>query len=84
MSKSSIPYLINELHQLFGDDLTSPEQQRLLQALQSHIHNYNEAEPVDPNFSETLSLLLDTVESEHPIMANAIKRVIETMGNIGV
>jgi len=84
MPKQKVQHLISELHDRFSDDLASPQQQQLLAQLQSHIHNMDDAEPVEPSFLETLDLLVAEVEIEHPHIASTLGQVIDTLKNIGI
>jgi len=84
MPKQAVQTLMTDLHDRFADDLTSPQQQALMEQVQSHIHNMNEAEPTDPNFLETVELLVTEVETDHPNAAAVLNQLIETLRNIGV
>jgi hypothetical protein len=75
---------MSSLHDQFGDDEISAQQQQLMQDLESHIHGMNEAAPVDPNIQETLTLLLDDVEERHPQSAAIIREVMEALKNMGI
>ena len=84
MPQEKISNLITDLHERFGDDLSSPEQQALMQALQSHAHDLGAAEPVDPSFQETLNLLMEEVEIEHPQAAAILREVMDALKNMGI
>ena len=84
MTKQTLQNLISNLHDQFGDDETSTQQQQLMQALESHIHGMDEAAPVDPNIQETLTLLVEDVEERHPQSAAIIREVMEALKNMGI
>lgn len=84
MPKQKAQLLISDLHDRFGDDLTSPQQQELMTQLQAHIHNLNESEPVEPGFLETIEVFISEIESEHPNAAVVVSKILETLKNIGV
>jgi len=84
MPKQTLQNLISSLHDQFGDDETSPQQQQLMQDLESHIHGINEAAPVDPNIQETLTHLLDEVEVRNPKSAALIREVMDALKNMGI
>ena len=84
MPKAKITHLMTSLHERFGDDLTSPQQQQLIKDLQSHIHAWNEKEPVDPNFQDTVNVLLEDIEEEHPKAAVIVREIMHILQNIGV
>ena len=84
MSKVTIEHLMTSLHERFGDDLASPQQQQLIESLRQHMHDLNESEPVDPGFQETLGALLEDVEQQHPQAAAILREVMETLKNMGI
>ena len=84
MPKTKITNLITSLHDRFGDDLTSTQQQQLIKDLQSHIHAWDETEPVDPDFQDTVNLLLEDIEQEHPKAAALVREIMHILQNIGV
>lgn len=84
MPKQTLKTLISTLHDRFGDDLTSPQQQQLIKALENHIHAKNASAPLDPSVQETLGLLLEDVEVQHPQAAAIIREVMETLKNMGI
>ena len=84
MPKAKITNLITSLHERFGDDLTSPQQQQLMKGLKSHIHQWDEKEPVDPNIQETINLLLEDIEKQHPKAAAVVREIMHVLENIGV
>ena len=84
MPKAKITNLITSLHERFGDDLTSPQQQQLIRDLQSHIHAWDEKEPVDPSFQDAVNLLLEDIEEKHPKAAALVREITHVLQNIGV
>lgn len=84
MPKQKAQALISDLHQRFGDDQISPQQQELMSQLQSHIHNMNEKEPVEPGFLEALEVFVAEIEEQHPKAATVVNQILETLKNIGV
>jgi hypothetical protein len=84
MSQATIKNLITSLHERFGDDLTSPQQQQLMEKLNLYSHKLDQKEPVDPDIKETLELLLEELEVQHPQAAGIIRQVIEALGNMGI
>jgi hypothetical protein len=84
MPKQQVQSLISDLHEKFGDDLTSPQQQALMLQLKSHIHDLNESEPVEPDFLATIDTFVDLIEEDHPNAAVIVNKILETLKNIGV
>jgi len=84
MPKEKIEGLISSLHEHFGDDLTSPQQQQLMDSMKHHLHAWGESEQPQPTFKESLEMLLEEVEDEHPKAATLIKEVLKILNDIGV
>ena len=84
MPKVKIANLLTSLHDRFGDDLTSPQQQQLMADLQNHMHKWGEEEPVDPDFQETVNVLLENIEEQHPKAAIVVREIMAVLKNIGV
>ena len=84
MPKAQITNLITSLNDRFGDDLTSPQQQQLMSDLQHHIHQWDEQEPVDPSIQETVTVLIEDIEEEHPKAAAIVREIMHILENIGV
>jgi len=84
MPKQQVQSLISDLHEKFGDDLTSPQQQALMSQLKSHIHDLNESEPVEPDFLDTIDTFINQIEDDHPNAAVIVNKILETLKNIGV
>jgi hypothetical protein len=84
MPKQKIQHLISDLHERFGDELTSPQQQALMSQLKTHIHDLDESEPVEPGFLETKDTFIAQIEDDHPNAAVIVNKILETLKNIGV
>jgi predicted DNA-binding transcriptional regulator YafY len=84
MPNKKIENLMSELHGLFGSDMPSPQQQKLLEDLQAHIHSSLEPDPLDPSLTETAEMLVESIEQEHPRAVAIIRDILDTLKNIGV
>lgn len=84
MSKNKIENLMSQLHEQFGTVEPSPQQQRLMNDLESHIHNTSEPAPEDPSLIESAELLLESLEGEHPRSTAIMRELLDTLRNIGV
>ena len=84
MPTDSLKALTSELHDSFRDDEISPQQQQLMQQLQTYVHDIDTAEPVPPSLIESSEILLDEVEEGYPQTAAIIRQVIKALGNIGI
>jgi hypothetical protein len=84
MPKQTLKNLISSLHNNFGDNDASLQQQQLMRDLESHIHGMNEVTPTDPNIQETLMHLLEEVEVRNPKSAAIIREVMDALKNMGI
>ncbi len=84
MPQEKIDHLITRLRDLFGDERPSPAQQRLMEQLQRHAHPANTADTEDPGPRETLELMLEEFEEDHPQVAAVIRETITALKNMGV
>lgn len=84
MPKQQARALISDLHDRFGDDVVSPQQQSLMVQLNAHIHDIGEDDPVEPNFLEAVEVFLSDIEEDHPQAAGVVKQLLDTLKNIGV
>jgi len=84
MAKQKIEGLLTQLHEKFGDSDTSPQQEALLQQMQSHLAEWEGPIPADGNIVNTAELLLETVEERHPQLSFIVKEILDTLGRIGI
>jgi len=81
MSKQHIEGLLTRLHARFADSDTSPQQQALLQQLQAGLDG---SAPSDGSVSATAEMLLLELKDRHPVIAEALRELIEELGSIGI
>lgn len=84
MPQKKIENLMSQLHEQFGTVEPSPQQQRLMDDLQSHIHSSGEPAPEDPSLIQSAELLLESLEGEHPRATGIMRELLDTLRNIGV
>jgi hypothetical protein len=84
MPVDNLKALISALHESFGDDETSSQQQQLMQQLQTYVHDIDTAEPVPPGLIESAEILLEEVEEDYPQTAASIRQVISALSNMGI
>jgi len=84
MSQEKIDHLIGRVRELFGEESTSPAQQRLLEQLQRHAHPAETPDPQVPGPRETLEIMLDEFEEDHPQVAAVIRETISALKNMGI
>ena len=79
MAKGKIENLITQLHETFGDDQTSSQQEQLMQQVQLHMHNWGEPDPPDPTIADTFEMLLEEIEEDHPKAAAIVRQIVDTL-----
>ncbi|MCB1615026.1 MAG: DUF4404 family protein [Pseudomonadales bacterium] len=84
MPKEKLLNLITRLHDSFGDEEVSPQQQQLLDDMKLHIHNINEPAPTDPDMLQTIETLIEDIEEDHPKAAGLARDIMEILVNIGI
>ncbi len=85
MAQEKIRNLISQLHDLYWEDkTTSAQQQRLLQELEWRAHPEGTDEPDEPMPRETIEMLVEEMEVEHPRTARVMRELMETLKNIGI
>lgn len=81
MPKQHIEGLLSRLHEKFAGSETSAEQQALMQQLQSQLEG---AKAPDDSVVTTAELLLLELKDRHPVIAEALRELIEELGSIGI
>jgi hypothetical protein len=76
--------LISQLHDMYGDDEVSPQQQQLLADLERHVHPAGTEDEPDPVPLETLERLVEEMAVDHPKTATVMRQLVETLKNIGI
>lgn len=84
MPQKKIANLMTELHEQFGLVEPSPQQEKLMRDIESHIHNASEPTPPDPSLTESAEMLLETLGGDHPRTAAIMRELLDTLKNIGV
>lgn len=84
MPKAKIENLMTELHDRFGEMETSPQQERLLAELQSHVHDVSEGSVKDPTPLESIQLMIGDLGDNHPNVSALLRELLDTLKNIGV
>ncbi|WNO11402.1 DUF4404 family protein [Teredinibacter sp. KSP-S5-2] len=84
MPRAKVTNLISKLHETFGDDATSPEQERLMMEINSHMQDWQGKHPEDASLIETVELLVTQLEESHPKSASIAKEIVNVLRDIGV
>jgi hypothetical protein len=84
MPREKIEGLLTQLHEKFADSETSPQQEALMQQLQSQLSEWEGPKPADGSVVTTAEMLLEEVEEKHPQLSLLLKEILEALGNIGI
>jgi hypothetical protein len=84
MPREKIEGLLSQLHEKFADSETSPEQEALMQQLQSQLSDWEGPKPADGSVVTTAEMLLEEVEEMHPQLSLLLREMLEALGNIGI
>ncbi|MBU2864188.1 DUF4404 family protein [Reinekea forsetii] len=84
MPKTELKSLFQHLRERLPESEASPTQQMLMEKIQYHIHDEGEADPAEPNLRESVEILLDEIEAEHPKSAAIARNILETLAAIGI
>ena len=84
MPKQKVEGLITKLHDQLSTAETSPEQERLMQQMQSQLSGWEGDVPGDGDIRKTAELLIDELEEERPTLAMIAKDIVETLHNAGL
>ncbi|HHX82929.1 MAG TPA: DUF4404 family protein [Pseudomonadaceae bacterium] len=84
MAKEKVEGLLSLLHDKLNAADTSPQQDALLQQMQSHLADWEGPLPADGNIVATAELLRETLEEKHPHLSRILKEIIDALGRIGI
>ena len=84
MPKDKIKGLLGQLHEKFADSETSPQQEALMQQLQSQLSEWEGPKPADGSVVTTAEMLLEEVEEQHPHLTQLLKEILDALGKIGI
>ncbi len=84
MPTQPIEGMLSHLHDRFATSDTSPEQDALLQQLQSQLAEWEGPAPPDGSVVTTAEMLLAELENEHPQLSHVVRELIAALGRIGI
>lgn len=76
--------LMISLHDMFGDDSVSPEQNRLMEEINQQMEGWDTPDERPENLLETVEILLAQIEEKHPKGAAVAKEIVKILRDIGV
>lgn len=84
MPKQQLKSLFQRLRDHFPEGEASAQQKMLMDKIAYHLHNEGSPDPVDPGIRDSVELLLEDIEQEHPKSAAIARNILETLANIGI
>lgn len=84
MAREHIEGLLTQLHEKFAGTETSPEQEALMEQLQSQLAGWDGPAPADGNVVTTAELLREELEENHPHLSQVLREIIDALGRIGI
>lgn len=83
-SREEMEALMTELHELFGRQEPTPQQEQLMRELQQHVHAEGEPETDRLDLVDSLEVMVEDLEAEHPRSAGVLRELMGILRNIGV
>lgn len=84
MPKQELKSLFQRLRDHLPEGEASAQQKMLLDKIQFHIHETDEPDPIDPSLRNSVELLVDDLEIDHPKSAAVAKNILEVLAAIGI
>ncbi len=84
MPKKELKSLFQHLRDHLPEGEASAQQKILMDQIAYHLHEDGSPDPVDPGIRESVELLLEDIEQNHPRGAAVARNILETLGNIGI
>lgn len=84
MPKKELKSLFQRLRDHFPEGDASVQQQMLMEKIAFHLHEDGSPDPVDPGIRDSVELLIEEIENEHPKSAAIARNILETLANIGI
>ena len=84
MPKQHIEGLLTRLHEKFADSETSPEQEALMEQLQSQLASWEGPSPPDGSVVTTAEMLLEELNERHPHLSSVLREIINTLSASGI
>lgn len=84
MPQQNMDALMSELHEIFGHEETTPQQEQLMRNLQQHLHDVGEPDVDRPDLVESLEVMLEDIEVDHPRASAVLREILARLRDIGV
>lgn len=84
MPKEKVLGLFEEIRDAMDDGKVSAQQQMLIDKVEYHIHNIGSPDPEEPNFRQSVEMLVEDLEVDHPKAAIMAKTLLEVLTGMGI
>lgn len=84
MPKQQLTSLFQRLRDHFPEGEASAQQKMLMEQIAYHLHDEQSPDPVDPSIRDSVELLIEDIEADHPKSAAIARNILETLAAIGV
>lgn len=84
MSQQELGNLLTQLRSHLPEDQISTQQRQLLDKIQYHIHDEDEPDPEEPSLKQSVEMLVDELEADHPVGVSAAKKILEALNAMGI
>lgn len=84
MPERELKSLFERLREHLPDGEASAQQRMLMEQIAYHLHDQDKPDPTDPSLRDSIELLIEELEADHPTSAAIARNILETLGNIGI
>jgi len=84
MANQELTNLLSSVRKHLPENNVSAQQQALLQKIQFHIHEEGTPDPVEPDLKQSVEMLIDELEADHPLGVAAAKKLLQALNAMGI
>lgn len=84
MPRQQLTSLFQRLREHFPEGEASAQQKMLMDQIDYHLHDVDSPDPVDPTVRDSVEMLIEDIEVEHPKSASIARNILETLAGIGI
>lgn len=84
MPKKELKSLFDRLRENLPEGEASAQQKMLMDQIAYHLHDNDTPDPIDPSLRDSVELLIDDIETDHPKSAAIARNILETLAAIGI
>jgi len=84
MASQDLNNLLANVRKHLPEGEISEQQKALLQKIQFHTHEEGTPDPVEPNVIQSVEMLIDELEADHPLGVAAAKKLLQALNAMGI